>query len=57
MREDGEKRLGLTVQSLALPGVRLIKSRTFDDARGWFTQSWQRDDWCQVGIDVDFMQG
>ena len=56
MCEDGEKRLGLTVQSLALPGVRLIKSRTFDDARGWFTQSWQRDDWCQVGIDVDFMQ-
>lgn len=56
MSESVSKATGLTVEALRLPGVRLVKSRRFDDARGWFTQSWQREDWRQVGVDVDFMQ-
>lgn len=41
---------------LALPGVLLIKTRRFGDARGFFTESYNRADFVAVGIDCTFVQ-
>lgn len=45
-----------SVIPLSLPGVLLLETRRWRDARGWFTESWQAEDFSRVGIDVGFMQ-
>jgi dTDP-4-dehydrorhamnose 3,5-epimerase len=39
-----------------LPEVVLIEPRVFGDARGFFMESWNRDTFASLGIDVDFVQ-
>jgi len=34
----------------------LLKPRVFGDARGFFLESWNRDTFREIGIDVDFVQ-
>lgn len=46
----------LQATALALPGVLLLKARVHADERGAFTQTWQRADWREAGIEADFMQ-
>jgi dTDP-4-dehydrorhamnose 3,5-epimerase len=38
-----------------MPVIR-ITPRRFQDARGWFSETWQRDRYAAAGIDVDFVQ-
>ncbi len=45
-----------TVTELALPGLKLVRVPRMVDERGWFSESWQRDDWLKIGITADFMQ-
>jgi dTDP-4-dehydrorhamnose 3,5-epimerase len=40
----------------ALPEVRIIVPPRFSDARGFFTETWQREKFHAAGIDVDFVQ-
>jgi dTDP-4-dehydrorhamnose 3,5-epimerase len=36
--------------------ARLLKPRVFGDARGFFLESWNRDTFREIGLDVDFVQ-
>jgi dTDP-4-dehydrorhamnose 3,5-epimerase len=38
-----------------MPVIRITPKR-FQDARGWFSETWQRDRYAAAGIDVDFVQ-
>ena len=42
--------------SLALPGLFLIKSQAFADARGWFMESYKASDFTANGIAETFVQ-
>lgn len=39
-----------------LKGVVVIKPRVFDDARGYFFESYNRNAFAQAGLDLDFVQ-
>ncbi|MCO5062877.1 MAG: dTDP-4-dehydrorhamnose 3,5-epimerase [Rhizobiaceae bacterium] len=39
-----------------LPGVTLLEPRKFEDARGFFAETWHRQKLAEGGIDVDFVQ-
>jgi dTDP-4-dehydrorhamnose 3,5-epimerase len=39
-----------------IPDVILIKPQVFGDHRGFFMETWQRQDFADNGIDVDFVQ-
>jgi dTDP-4-dehydrorhamnose 3,5-epimerase len=38
------------------PPVQLIRPRRHGDARGWFTETYNRDTFARLGIDVTFVQ-
>jgi dTDP-4-dehydrorhamnose 3,5-epimerase len=40
----------------ALPGVVLIKPRVFNDARGYFFETWQEQKFAAAGINLPFVQ-
>jgi len=46
----------LEVRPLALEGVLEIRPHRFADERGFFSEVWSKERWCQAGIDVDFVQ-
>jgi dTDP-4-dehydrorhamnose 3,5-epimerase len=39
-----------------LPGVFIIEPTVFEDARGFFFESYHQSDFCKVGIDCQFVQ-
>ncbi len=39
-----------------LPGVQLLTPRVFGDARGWFSEVWNRRDFAAAGVVADFCQ-
>ncbi|TSB48480.1 dTDP-4-dehydrorhamnose 3,5-epimerase [Alkalicoccobacillus porphyridii] len=46
----------MEIKELELEGVKLIKPTVFQDNRGFFTESYQRDAWLDAGITIDFIQ-
>jgi len=46
----------LDVKSLAIPEVRVIKAKKFEDARGFFSETYNRKVFAEAGIDLDFVQ-
>jgi dTDP-4-dehydrorhamnose 3,5-epimerase len=46
----------LDVQSLEIPDVKLIRTRRFSDARGYFCETFQRADFAAHGLVDDFLQ-
>jgi len=46
----------LNITETALPGVLLLEPRRFGDARGFFSESWNRQTLASHGIDIDFVQ-
>ena len=46
----------LDVEQTALPGVLLLTPRRFGDARGFFSESYNRARMAEHGITIDFMQ-
>lgn len=48
--------MGITVNELSIPGVRLIQPACFKDQRGFFLETWRRDVYREAGIDRDFVQ-
>lgn len=46
----------MLVQPTDLPEVLIIKPRVFEDSRGFFLETWNRETFAQQGIDVPFVQ-
>lgn len=46
----------MDIQETALPGVLLLTPRRFGDARGFFSESWNRRLLAEHGIALDFVQ-
>lgn len=46
----------MNVTETALPGVLLLEPRRFGDARGFFSESWNRKTCAAQGIGIDFVQ-
>lgn len=46
----------MKVEPTLLPDVLLIHPRVFEDARGYFVESWQRDRYALAGLPADFVQ-
>ncbi len=46
----------MNVTQTALPGVLLLEPRRFGDARGFFSESWNRKTLAQHGVSTDFVQ-
>ena len=46
----------MRVVPTAIPDVRVIEPRGFEDARGFFFESWNRRAFAQAGIDAEFVQ-
>lgn len=46
----------LDIRALAIPGVKLIVPPRFADARGHFSETWNRKAWAAAGLDVAFVQ-
>lgn len=48
--------LMLAIEETALPGVLVLTPRRFGDARGFFSESWNRARMAERGLDLDFVQ-
>lgn len=46
----------MKVESTSLPGVLLIEPKVFGDHRGYFFESWNRKNFEEQGIRLDFVQ-
>ena len=46
----------MEIEDLGLPGVKLIAPAVFRDARGSFSETWNRKRLADAGIDFDFVQ-
>lgn len=46
----------MNIIETALPGVLLIEPKVFGDARGFFLESWNRESFANLGLDLDFVQ-
>lgn len=46
----------MDVQRLAIPDVLVIRPKKFGDARGFFSETWNRKAFAEAGIALDFVQ-
>jgi dTDP-4-dehydrorhamnose 3,5-epimerase len=46
----------LEVRSLAIPDVKLVRTKRFSDTRGYFCETFRRSAFAENGISHDFMQ-
>jgi dTDP-4-dehydrorhamnose 3,5-epimerase len=46
----------MNITETSLPGVLLIEPKVFGDARGFFLESWNRQTFSALGLDLDFVQ-
>ncbi len=46
----------LTVNQTALPGVSILTPARFKDARGFFSESWNKDRMAAAGLAYEFVQ-
>jgi len=46
----------MQIEELGLPGVKLIAPAVFRDARGSFSETWNRARLAEHGLDLDFVQ-
>jgi len=46
----------MTVEETPLDGVLILIPRRFGDARGWFSEVWNRETLARAGIVIDFVQ-
>lgn len=49
-------RMPVELEETALPGVSVIVPRRFGDARGWFSETWNRAQMAEAGLACDFVQ-
>lgn len=46
----------MEIRETPIPGLLVLKPRRFSDARGWFSETWNRKTLKAHGIDIDFVQ-
>lgn len=46
----------MKIEDSGLPGVLVLEPRRFGDARGWFTETWNRDRMRDAGLDLGWVQ-
>ncbi|HUF56331.1 MAG TPA: dTDP-4-dehydrorhamnose 3,5-epimerase [Thermohalobaculum sp.] len=46
----------LAVENLAIPEVRIIRPKKHGDARGFFSETWNRRAFAEAGVDLDAVQ-
>ena len=46
----------MDVIETGIPDVRIVAPRRFGDARGWFSETWNRRAFAQLGLELDFVQ-
>ena len=46
----------IVVSALPISGLKLIKSKKFGDHRGFFSETYNRDELAKAGINLDFVQ-
>ncbi|MCR5279664.1 MAG: dTDP-4-dehydrorhamnose 3,5-epimerase [Lachnospiraceae bacterium] len=46
----------LTVEECNIKGIKVITPQVFNDARGYFMETYQKKDFEAIGIDVEFVQ-
>lgn len=46
----------MLIESLPLPGAKLVRPRRFGDARGWFMETFKSDMFAEAGLPTDFRQ-
>lgn len=46
----------MNIIETTLPGVLLLEPKVFGDARGFFLESWNRETFTELGLDLDFVQ-
>lgn len=46
----------MQIETTKLSGVLILTPRRFGDARGWFSEVWNRDTLAKHGIDYEFVQ-
>lgn len=46
----------MQIDTTSLPGVLILTPQRFGDARGWFSEVWNRRTLAAQGIDIDFVQ-
>ncbi len=46
----------MKIEETALPGVLVLTPTRFGDARGFFSESWNRRRLAEHGIELDFLQ-
>ncbi len=46
----------MRIETTPLPGVLILSPPRFSDARGWFSEVWNRRTLAAQGIDIDFVQ-
>ena len=46
----------MNIIETALPGVLLLEPKVFGDARGFFLESWNRQTFAELGLELDFVQ-
>lgn len=46
----------MQIEATALPGVMILTPARFGDARGFFSESWNRARMAAAGLDLDFVQ-
>lgn len=48
--------VALQVQSLGIPDVKIIRPQKHGDARGFFSETYNKKAFAEIGIDLDFVQ-
>lgn len=46
----------MEIVETSLAGVLVLKPKVFSDDRGWFQESWNKQTFAKLGIDLDFVQ-
>ncbi len=46
----------ITVETCEIEGLKVITTRVFGDARGYFMETYNKNDFVEAGIDVEFVQ-
>lgn len=46
----------MQVEETGLPGLKVLTPQRFGDARGYFSESWNRQRMAALGLDLDFVQ-
>jgi dTDP-4-dehydrorhamnose 3,5-epimerase len=52
----GVSLMSLDVEALAIPDVKIIRTKKFEDRRGFFSETYNDKAYAEAGIDLDFVQ-